>query len=153
MESDAFDDESSSGSSSSLTPGVNLAQRMHMENELRELRSQQKSMEAEMRQMRRDMHQMRQRVHDSPSMVQQQAGLMLKANATDVKREIGRTRDELRERTDNIFTKEEYDDHCQKSEALRGNMPEAGNTIHRCHGKENCLILLTHAFLCSHLWW
>ena len=109
MESDAFDDESSSGSSSSLTPGVNLAQRMHMENELRELRSQQKSMGAEMRQMRRDMHQMRQRVHDSPSMVQQQAGLMLKANATDVKREIGRTRDELRERTDNIFTKEEYE--------------------------------------------
>ena len=62
-----------------------------------------------MHQMRRDMHKMSQRIRNCPTTVEQQAGLMLKANATDVNREFGIVRDELRARTGELFTKEEFE--------------------------------------------
>jgi hypothetical protein len=91
------------------TPLMGLAQQLQMEDEIRNLRAQQKIMEAQMHQMRRDMHKMSQRIRNCPTTVEQQAGLMLKANATDVNREFGIVRDELRARTGELFTKEEFE--------------------------------------------
>ena len=109
MASEASTYDDGTTSVGSVSPRMSVAQEMQMEEEMRRLKAKQRDMETEMQQMRRDLQDMRNRVHQCPTMVEQQAGLMLKANSTDVKREIAQTREELSARTDELFTKDEYE--------------------------------------------
>ena len=109
MASEASTYDDGTTSVGSVSPRMSVAQEMQMEEEMRRLKAKQRDMETEMQQMRRDLQEMRNRVHQCPTMVEQQAGLMLKANSTDVKREIAQTREELSARTDELFTKDEYE--------------------------------------------